>query len=283
MLVSSLCTEASLLSKQAQEWGAKLGEKPGHVHRKIWEWCFICQALAERGMLRAGKRGLGFAVGEEPLTSMFASMGARIMATDLAYEEAQSAGWVSTGQHASSLQALNSRKICDPKKFERLVEFDAVDMNNIPPAFNAHFDFLWSSCALEHLGNLEKGMEFIYNAMDCLKPGGFAIHTTEFNVSSNSDTVDSGATVLYRKRDIEDVVNTLRAQGHKVDLDLREGTGKLDQIVDLPPYKQLIHLKLQIGQYVVTSVGLIFQKKKSSPFERAKALGNKLRSHFAST
>lgn len=272
MLISSLCTEAALASDEAQAWGAKFGEKPRHMHRKIWEWYFICQALEERGMLQSGKRGLGFAVGQEPLTAMFASKGARIIATDLALEEAQSAGWVSTGQHAGSIQALNARKICDPKEFERLVEFKVADMNDIPSEFNGQFDFVWSSCALEHLGGLEKGMQYVYSAMNCLKPGGWAIHTTEYNVSSNTDTIDRGATVLYRKRDIEEVVARLREQGHKVDLDLQPGTGKLDQIIDVPPYKQLTHLKLQIENYVVTSVGLIIQKKKNSPIDWIKKI-----------
>ena len=38
-----------------------------------------------------------------------------------------------------------------------------------------------------------------------LRPGGIAIHTTEFNVSSNDNTVADGDTVIYRKRDIEDL------------------------------------------------------------------------------
>lgn len=276
MLISCLCTEAMLTSPQSQEWGAKLGERPGHMHRKIWEWCFICQALSERGMLRPGKRGLGFAVGQEPLTAMFASKGASITATDLATEEAQSGGWVSTGQHASGLQALNARGICEPTQFAQLVTFQPADMTAIPAEFNEKFDFVWSSCAFEHLGDLQKGIDFVHNAMHCLKPGGFAVHTTEYNVSSNADTVESGATVLYRKRDIEEMVSALRAQGHKVDLDLDEGTGKLDQIIDLPPYKQEIHLKLQIGQYVVTSVGLIIQKRNDGPLDWIKKIGRKL-------
>ena len=54
------------------------------LHRKIWEFCFIAQALDERGMLARGRRGLGFAVGTEPLPAMFASRGCAIVATDLA-------------------------------------------------------------------------------------------------------------------------------------------------------------------------------------------------------
>ena len=37
------------------------------VNRKFWEWCAIAQALEERNLLVSGSRGLGFAVGTEPL------------------------------------------------------------------------------------------------------------------------------------------------------------------------------------------------------------------------
>lgn len=260
MLTSRMCTQASLVSPQMQEWHIRFKERPIHLHRKIWEWCFISEALAERGMLRPGMRGLGFAVGQEPLTAMFARMGATITATDLFAEEAAAAGWVDTGQHAGGDTALNSRGLCDPKEFARLVKFRFADMNDIGHDFDGQYDFLWSSCALEHLGDLEKGMQFIYNAMRCLKPGGIAVHTTEFNLSSNEDTVASGPTVLYRKRDIEQVIATLRSQDHAVEVDWESGQGYADQTVDLPPYKQEVHLRVQIEKYVVTSFGLIVQK-----------------------
>ena len=37
--------------------------RPFMLHRKMWEWLFIAQALAERDMLRPGRVGLGFGVG----------------------------------------------------------------------------------------------------------------------------------------------------------------------------------------------------------------------------
>jgi 2-polyprenyl-3-methyl-5-hydroxy-6-metoxy-1,4-benzoquinol methylase len=260
MLISSFCTQASLLSPSMQEWQLRFKERPIHLHRKIWEWCFISEALAERGMLRPGMRGLGFAVGQEPLTAMFARMGASIVATDLFVERAEESGWVETGQHADGMKALNDRGLCDEREFNRLVTFRFADMNNIGNEFDGQFDFIWSSCAFEHLGNLEKGLQFVQNAMRCLKPGGYAVHTTEFNMSSDTDTVTEGATVLYRKQDIEGLIAALRAQGHAIDIDWTDGNGYADQTVDVPPYKQHVHLRMQIEQYVVTSIGLIIQK-----------------------
>jgi 2-polyprenyl-3-methyl-5-hydroxy-6-metoxy-1,4-benzoquinol methylase len=243
-----------------QEWQIRFKERPIHLHRKIWEWCFISEALAERGVLRPGMRGLGFAVGQEPLTAMFARMGAGIVAIDLFVERAEESGWVATGQHADGNEALNNRGLCDQREFERLVKFQFADMNNIGEGFDGQFDFLWSSCAFEHLGDLEKGMQFVYNAMRCLKPGGIAVHTTEYNTSSNEETITSGETVLFRKRDLEEIIATLRAQGHGVEVDWKDGEGYADKTVDLPPYKQHVHLKIQMEQYVVTSFGLIVQK-----------------------
>lgn len=75
-------------------------------------------------------------------------------------------------------------------------------------AINANlqdYDFCWSSCALEHLGDLRRGFDFIINSVEkTLKVGGIACHTTEFNLSPNDTTVASGPTVLYRRKDLDD-------------------------------------------------------------------------------
>ncbi len=208
------------------------------MHRKIWEWCFITQALYERNLLRPGISGLGFAIGTEPLASLFCSLGASICATDIFTDIAKKQGWVDTNQHASGIQSLNSRKLCSDELFNQNCTFRHVDMNDIPSDMQ-DFDFIWSSCALEHLGSLKHGEEFIYNAMKCLKPGGFAIHTTEYNFSSNSSTISSGDTVLYRRQDIEKIIQHIREQGHYIDIDFTAGYLPSDAFIDLP-YKHLI-------------------------------------------
>src|SRR5206468_7166259 len=139
----------------------------------------------------------------------FASFGCQIVATDQAEEAALAGGWIDTGQHATSLQALNERFICPPNQFKRLVSFRHVDMNAIPSDLKG-FDFTWSSCAFEHLGSIKMGLRFLENQMACLRPGGIAVHTTEFNLSSNTKTIKRGTVVLFRRRDIEKVAARLR-------------------------------------------------------------------------
>ncbi len=187
MLRSGPCTQAQLISPQFQDWGKRLGERPMHLHRKVWEYCYITQALHERDLLRQGLRGLGFAVGREPLAAFFAGQGCEIVATDLAVEEAAKGGWVETSQHAESLEALNGRNLCPADLFRQRVSFRIVDMRQIPADLGT-FDFVWSACSFEHLGSLALGERFVFDALRFVKPGGFAVHTTEYNVSSNTRT-----------------------------------------------------------------------------------------------
>jgi hypothetical protein len=59
-----------------------------------------------------------------------------------------------------------------------------------------------SSCALEHLGTLDGGLDFIVRSAELHFPGGVAVHTTKFNVLSNNSTIEHGENVIYRRRDI---------------------------------------------------------------------------------
>jgi hypothetical protein len=229
-------------------------------HRKFWEFCYIYQALSERGLLIPGSRGLGFGVGKEPLVSLFASAGCAIQATDLDLDSAQKAGWANSDQHATGTGCLNDYGLCDPAAFARLVAYENVDMNQIPDRYANQFDFTWSSCAFEHCGSIELGKQFLINQMKCLRPGGIAVHTTEYNLSSNEDTIDQGVLVIFRKKDIEDMAQTLRNLGHEIEIDLESGTELKNTCVDLPPYTFKPHLRLQLLNWVSTSIGLIVKK-----------------------
>ena len=219
------------------------------------------QALWERGCITSGKRGLVFAVGTEPLPAMFASFGCTIVATDIFPEQGVEMGWDNANQLCFGLDSLNKRRLCDQEDFDRLVSYRPVDMNDFPDDL-VDFDFNWSSCSFEHLGTLDKGFRFLQNQLKTLKPGGWAVHTTEYNLSSNDETQENNSTVLYRQRDIEYIIDALRSEGHFVEeLDLSMGGLPEDFLVDVEPHQQKIHLKLQVDKYVVTSIGLIIRKK----------------------
>ncbi len=268
MLTSQLCTHASLTSPELRVWSDRLrpmwdpaGDDPRPVmlHRKMWEWLFICQALSERDMLRPGRRGLGFGVGREPLVPLFAALGCEVVATDLEPDRAQEAGWTATGdEYSGGLEGLHDERLCPRDEFVRRVRYRHVDMNDVPDDLQG-FDFTWSSCAFEHLGDLRAGTDFVVEQMRCVAPGGVAVHTTELNVSSGDRTVAAGPTVLYRRRDIEELAARLRGLGYRIDVDLTEGIAPADGHVDVPPFSDT-HLRTTLGEFVTTSVGLVIEK-----------------------
>ena len=256
---SRICRQGDFSTDGFRYWMSRMCQPPA-MNRKLWEWFFIADALFQRGQLAAGRRGIGFGVGLEPLTPLFASLGCHITATDMAEHEASSAGW--TGQHAAGLDALNVLRICDDETFRRNVDFRVVDMNDLSAEPDEQFEFCWSSCALEHLGSLQHGMEFVQRSLAILKPGGTAVHTTEFNMSSNAHTFELPTLSLYRRQDLEALVSRLEAGGHAVEpIDWDRGGGYADSHVDLPPYMTTpLHLRLRIAEYDCTSIGLIIRK-----------------------
>ena len=184
-----------------------------------------------------------------------------LTATDLDPNSAHEAGWAETNQYSSKLVDLNERGICTDSALRAQVTLRNVDMNRIPEDLSCEsFDFTWSACAFEHLGSIELGLQFVENSLKCLKPGGIAVHTSELNVSSNDDTLTSGGTVLFRKRDFEALAERLRAQGHEIDLNFHLGTQEFDRFYDVPPYSEFTHLKLELNRYLTTSYGLVIRK-----------------------
>ena len=199
--------------------------------------------------------------------ALFADAGCDVVATDQPHESAVASGWTdSASSGPAAWSGLNELGLCGAAAFAQRVTFRPVDMNALPADLTG-FDFTWSSCALEHLGTLGAGMDFVVAQMACLRPGGVAVHTTEYLVSSNDATVEAGGTVFYRRRDIEALVARLRRAGHDVDMDYTLGATPEDEHVDVPPYTD-VHLRTELAGYVTTSLALIVTKGDGTPRRR---------------
>ena len=241
-------------------------------HRKIWELVYVVKNLDYFSKLSPGMSGLGFGCGTEPLPSFFAAKEISVVATDLEPSDQSSKGWIATDQHLSDLQKIWKSELCSQEQFNKNVSLSYVDMNNIPYALEGRFDFCWSICAFEHLGSIQKGLDFVKNSLKTLKPGGIAIHTTEFNYSSKNETIDNWGTVLFRESDFLNLSNELRALGYEVpDTDFSVGNTPIDWFIDIPPYDwdknhfqdnlpSLPHLKLTVDGFPSTCFGLVVRK-----------------------
>jgi hypothetical protein len=240
------------------EWCTAM-RSPMLLHRKQWEHVFIAEALRERGVLRPGARGLALVAGKELLPVVFAEMGCEITATDVRV-------WEPNPAH----------ELCH-SPFVPKIAVDIVDMRSIPATYRG-FDFIWSACSMDHLGSIDAGLQFVADSLACLRPGGWAVHTTELNVSSNERTIESGPTVFFRVRDFERVRGMVEPVGSMEELDFEPGDDYFDRFVDRPPYPGVrqpdigqwngerfvgtkAHLVLNSGGHDVTSAGMVVRKR----------------------
>lgn len=228
-------------------------------HRKQWEFVYIVHRLRTNGFLRTGSSGLGFGVGTEPLSSLFASLGCTILATD-APEEISDEGWKRTAQHASALKQLWHSKLISWEDFAAACTFQALDMRAHDQIPTGH-DFHWISCVIEHIGGIRAARDFLLASTTRLNPGGIAVHTTEFNLSSDLETVDEPGTCVFRARDLQQLKSELEQQGLQMDpLILDPGMHAYNYHVDAPPYDSKVHLRLQLERFAATSVGIVIRK-----------------------
>lgn len=258
----STCSASDFFHPRYAEICAMLKTTPV-FHRKHWEWVYIIHKLLESGIVEEGRRGIVFGVGQEKLPALFASLGASIVATDAPPTHGGAEGWDKTNQYSTSRDALRDSQIIPDPLFDERVTHQFCDMNAIDPDLK-DFDFTWSSCCFEHLGSLEAGVQFVINSVEkVLKVGGIAVHTTEFNLSSDDDTVTSGDTVIYRRRDMLEMIDRLRERGHEVEtFILAPDSHFMDFHVDVKPYTLNPHLKLRLMNYVCTSVGIVVRRGK---------------------
>jgi 2-polyprenyl-3-methyl-5-hydroxy-6-metoxy-1,4-benzoquinol methylase len=274
-LVSKATTQADMESPWFAAWCSELKVKPIY-HRKLWEFAFLLQALHDRDLLNTGVKGVGFGCGEEPLASYFASKGMDVTVTDLHPEKVARMDWAASSEHASSADKVFLPHLVSREAFDRHVTHRFADMNRIPD-LGGPFDFVWSICAMEHLGSIEKGLAFVESSLRLLKPGGVAVHTTEFNYTSKDATIDRGFTVLFLRKHFEELAARLSAKGHRmVGPDFNVGDGVLDRHIDVPPYTLgtqdstrgqwgtagEAHIKLMVYTYPCTCFGVLVEKSR---------------------
>ncbi len=252
----------ALVDAELREIIALQGAHDGRprFHRKAWEWCAVLAAIEARGLLHAGIRALGFAVGTEPVASILAANDVDVVASDMPAGGKNVRQW-SDAQHAASLEAVYKPALVERAQFARHVRFEPLDMTKTLPFDEGSFDLVWSCCAFEHLGSLERGLDFVLRSARLLKPGGFAFHTTEYTVSSNDRTLERGEVVFYRKRDIEELDRRLRREGRTLEpVDFFAGAARDDLIYDRAPYYREAdreHIKLEFSNHVITSALIV--------------------------
>jgi hypothetical protein len=218
MSTSNLCNHEAFLTKDYEDFCNLICEKK-RIHRKQWEFYIIYKKILEHLINFDGKRGLGFAVGQEVLVPLFLKQNALLTVSDLDPNDPHSNAWINSSQHiVNGFEKYIESGYITKDLFLNNCKFEFINMNNIPRIFlNNEYDFIWSSCALEHLGSIHKGLNYILNSLKCLKKGGIAVHTTEFNFKSNDKTLETPGCVSYRKQDFDWLINEVQELGYYIE------------------------------------------------------------------
>lgn len=232
--MSNLCNTEDLLSLEYKTFCTDIKVTP-IFNRKYWEWFTIYNKIIKHfnNSLKE-KKGLGFATGGsvkngsntpmEPLVELFMKYGANITATDIDISPDM------------DLNDLDLKGIVEKDIFFRSIKVDHIDMNNISDGYlKPQFDFIWSSCAIEHLGSIKLGLDFVKNSLSCLKSGGIAIHTTEYNVNSNTEHCDHIHSCIYSQTDILNFKNDVESLGYIVrPINFTRENNSINNYVDNP-------------------------------------------------
>lgn len=278
LLKSTDCIAADFDSRWYKKW-QRILDFPPAKHPKFWETAALAEALEQRGCLKPGKSGLGMGVGNEQLVSLFASRGVSVTATDQDAAQQKARKW-DNGQLAHNAQSLYYPGLLSKSKFNKLVKFEAYDMNTEHKAYAEQFDFVWHNCVIGHLGSLDNAIRQLERSASYLKPGGWLIFTTELNIASLTDTIaDNSDTVIWRLTDLELLSNRLAKIGMVAQpLSLRLGNSHNDNRINynhghLPPGKSLAilqdparsEIKIPFAGFALTQVLLCFQKNEKVP------------------
>jgi SAM-dependent methyltransferase len=257
------------------EWFRMLENVPGSTpddelrarayNRKVWEWAYIAEAVHSAGLLAPGRTALGFGCGTEPMPALFARFGLDVLATDQASDEGQQ-DWSGTGQLMAGLRSLSRPHVVSDVQLAERVQVRAVDMNSVPDDIGS-FDVIWSSCVIEHLGSPQRGLDFVLESAELLKPGGIMVHTTELELTPMPESQDYGHCAVYLIEDLEMLVERMTAAGFEmsinpyVSLDTPQ-----DRWVSMATTKYAAalrdgaHLRLALGNSVTTSFGLLARR-----------------------
>jgi hypothetical protein len=279
-VVSQATSAAQFTHPDYHGWADVLGEPDvsRRFNRKIWEWAYILQAARQSGVLEAGRRAVGFGVGNEPVPAVLARHGLFVIATDQVADAGDEgtdgdAGWQATGQWAqtgqllSGIEGLRRPEIVPDETLADLVRTRRVDMNAVPDDLGP-CDLTWSSCALEHLGSPEHGLRFVRRTASLLAPGGVAVHTTELELTERSITADYGHLACYRPADLRALADDLIADGFEIELNFHVPVDSPEDrwisvvLLHGPELAagELSHLKVTIGDSVITSFGLLIRR-----------------------
>ena len=245
-----------------------LARKPGQIHRKDWEWTLGIIAMRRFGKLNDNNIALGIGAGRELILFYLANHLGHVYATDLystkEWEDFAPADFPENpskyspfpyNQSALTVLRMNGTRMEYPSdSFDIVFSFSSIE----------HFGGEGYSGALESLKEMER----------VLKPGGIAIVATEY-IINNKNPPDLTNQFYNERKIYSHLIDRLDVMKLVEPLDLAISPKTLDKgIIDASnavdwdtskvddDFKHTNpYIVIRLGNILVTSIMLVFQKK----------------------
>jgi hypothetical protein len=205
--VTQVATAPQLREPVAGGWLARLRPK-GKSGVEHWRKVFTLQALRRYGMLEEGAVGIGFEPSPSGVPAALAAMRINVVAAFPTRPGQQLAP-------AMLKRDLATRAPCDRATFDENVTARIVPWRRISEDL-VNFDFLWSARANERLYSVAAAVQFVEDAMVCLRPGGLAIHVMSYDLAPGGRSTPSTERILLQQGDVERIALNLVSRGHEV-------------------------------------------------------------------
>jgi SAM-dependent methyltransferase len=265
--LSKVCDAADWFDSEFQQIiKHELKEFP-RFHRKQWEFAMIFLALRRLGLLNEESTGLSMGGGNERVLYSIARYVKKLFVTDL-YSD--STGWdcARTDDPNEFIKISKPFDVNDSK-----IEALRMDMRDLQFEDNT-FDFCYSSCAIEHIGDYEDFVKHFNEVNRCLKDGGVYVLTTEFQFADK--TIKDPNNYVFSPDYLKEILGKINLSlseepivslsEHEANFPLPVNVNKLfktgsneNQKDDFPVYPHLLLLR---GKYPFTSISFILKKEK---------------------
>lgn len=199
--LSKICDAADWFDAEFNQVVLEELKENARFHRKQWEFAMIFLALRKYGFLTGDKTGLSVGGGNERVLYSIANQVKKLVVTDL-YDENTSWDCARTGDPKEFI--INSKPFpVDDNKITAL----RMDMRNLQFEDNT-FDFCYSSCAVEHIGDFDDFVQHFDEVYRCLKEDGIYVFTTEFQFGKT--TIKDPNNYIFSPEYLEKIFNVIK-------------------------------------------------------------------------
>ncbi len=171
--LSKICDAADWFDPEFQRIVTEELREPARFHRKQWEFAMIYLTLEKLGYLNETKTGLSMGGGCERVLYSIANKVKKLYVTDI-YSDENDWDTARTADPNDFIK-LNKPFEIDDSKYEAI----SMDMRDLKFE-DETFDFCYSSCAIEHIGDYKDFITHLNEVHRVLKNDGVYVLTTEF-------------------------------------------------------------------------------------------------------